>query len=438
MRPRVYVTQPIAESALGRLRDIAEVEINLDSSRILATHKLIEAAKRSDIILCLLHDVINRDVLAANPNLKAIASMTITPDRIDVTEATTRKIIVTNIPAVVTDATADIAFGHRLMRDRIVPGGVAADLNGDGIAVLLGLVAEIRRRFPALVELYDNTASLQDRTVGTGRLAPELARQYGAGGYVGRASGRVFDARRALHYPPYDILAFDVPVLREGDVNARVWIRIREVEQSLSLVDQILANLPAGAIAAELGGAGEPREAVATVEGFRGDILVWLGLDASADVITVAALVTLLPGMTLTIGMRELSTQHLQSGVANTASALVQLFGLAFGVAIGHSIATNWLGGTSGPAPTPASLGIQLAAAVLAAVVAGPEGADEDVARRAGEVFTAGEQALEHGADAADLLNRFVGDVDDGLHVGKSFTKRNEASPITQRRARVR
>ena len=76
-----------------------------------------------------------------------------------------------------------------------------------------------------------------------------------------------------------------------------------------------------------------------------------LGVDASADVITLAALVTLLPGMTLTIGMRELATEHLQSGVANTASALVQLFGLAFGVAVGHSIASNWFGVATGPPP---------------------------------------------------------------------------------------
>ena len=69
-----------------------------------------------------------------------------------------------------------------------------------------------------------------------------------AGGYVGRASGRDFDARRNLGYPPYDELAFDVPVLKEGDVNARVWIRIREVEQSLSLVEQILQRLPGGPV----------------------------------------------------------------------------------------------------------------------------------------------------------------------------------------------
>ena len=62
----------------------------------------------------------------------------------------------------------------------------------------------IRRRFPELVELYDNTASLQDRTVATGILSAELARQYGAGGFVGRASGRAFDARRTPGYAPYD------------------------------------------------------------------------------------------------------------------------------------------------------------------------------------------------------------------------------------------
>ncbi len=46
MRPRVYVTQPIAESALLRLKEIAEVEVNHDSSRILVKAKLIDAANR--------------------------------------------------------------------------------------------------------------------------------------------------------------------------------------------------------------------------------------------------------------------------------------------------------------------------------------------------------------------------------------------------------
>ena len=171
---------------------------------------------------------------------------------------------------------ADACFHHRLMRDCIVPGGVARDLADDGGAALLSLIAEIRRRFPRLVELYDNTASLQDRTVATGIVKPDLARRFGVGGFVGRASGRPFDARRAPGYPPYDALSFDVPVLREGDVNARVWIRIREVEQSLSLMEQILAALPAGPSRIDLPKVGGAREGAALVEGFRGDILAWL------------------------------------------------------------------------------------------------------------------------------------------------------------------
>ncbi len=177
---------------------------------------------------------------------------------------------------------SDAAFGHRLLRDRIVPGGVAADLGPDGAGAIRDLVVEIRQRFPRLVGLYDNTASLQDRTVGTGVLSPGLARRYGAGGYVGRASGRAFDARRALPYPPYDSLDFDVPVLDAGDVNARVWLRIREVEQSLALVERIADGLPDGKLQTPLpAGAGE---GMALVEGFRGDVLVWLRIAADGTV----------------------------------------------------------------------------------------------------------------------------------------------------------
>jgi Ni,Fe-hydrogenase III large subunit len=155
---------------------------------------------------------------------------------------------------------------------------VSHDLDGEGTKIIRAMLRNIRLRFPALVELYDNTASLQDRTVDTGVLTPALAKQYAAGGYIGRASGRSFDARRTLAYPPYDGLRFEVPVLNEGDVNARVWIRVREVEQSLSLIDQILDRLPQGPLRAKVEQLREPREGVAIVEGFRGDVLVWIRL----------------------------------------------------------------------------------------------------------------------------------------------------------------
>jgi Ni,Fe-hydrogenase III large subunit len=180
---------------------------------------------------------------------------------------------------------ADACFGHRLMRDIVVPGGVACDLPEDRLKHVRELVQDIDRTFPELVELYDNTASLQDRTVGTGVLRSELAKQYGCGGFVGRASGREFDARRNFRYAPYDQLHFEIPMRREGDVNARVWIRIDEVYQSQSLLKQIVEKLPSSDVKVELpsrlNGA---QEGLAVVEGFRGDVLVWLRLDETLTI----------------------------------------------------------------------------------------------------------------------------------------------------------
>lgn len=189
---------------------------------------------------------------------------------------------------------AKAAFGHRLMMDRIIPGGVAVDL-GDA-APIKALTGRIRQRFPRLVELYDNTTSLQNRTVSTGYLAPDLVRRYGAGGPIGRASGRAFDARKAPGYAPYDDLDFKLVTRDSCDVDARIWVRIDEVYESLELIEQIVDRLPNGPIAYPLepalrakrvpqagGLASEPRdgasEGLAMVESFRGDVLVWLRIN---------------------------------------------------------------------------------------------------------------------------------------------------------------
>ena len=180
--------------------------------------------------------------------------------------------------------TADACFGHRLMRDRIVVGGVAADLSHEGYAVLVQLLTEIDRRLPRLAELYDKTASLQDRTVGTGALTPALARQHACGGFVGRASGRDFDARQAIRYAPYDQLAFEVPTLAQGDVNARIWIRVREIEQSVVILRQLLRQLPQGDLRSAVQQHDKPREGAGIIEGFRGDIFVWLRIAAGGSI----------------------------------------------------------------------------------------------------------------------------------------------------------
>ena len=126
------------------MRKHADVTVNPDASRIIAKKKLIAAVRRCDILFSLLHDRIDRDVIAANPRLRAITSQSITPDNIDVAEATRRNIPVTVVPPIVAEATADINFGLMLMvarrmveGDRLVhkgrfPGSQSSHLVGHG------------------------------------------------------------------------------------------------------------------------------------------------------------------------------------------------------------------------------------------------------------------------------------------------------------------
>ena len=129
-RPRIFVTQPVAQSAIERIAAFADVTVNPDSSRILPKADLIEAVGHCDILMCLLHDTIDGEVIAANPELRVIASQSITPDRIDLEAATRSGIPVTVVPPMVTDASADIAFALLLAVARRVVEGDAAVREG--------------------------------------------------------------------------------------------------------------------------------------------------------------------------------------------------------------------------------------------------------------------------------------------------------------------
>jgi glyoxylate reductase len=142
MRPRIFITQPVAESAVARLRAVADVEMNPDTLHIATKGELLERIPQLDILFCLLHDKVDRDIIAAGKRLRAIASMKITPSDIDVAEATARRIPITVIAPIVTEATADIHFalllavarrvveGDRLVRAGIFPGAQSAHLLG--------------------------------------------------------------------------------------------------------------------------------------------------------------------------------------------------------------------------------------------------------------------------------------------------------------------
>jgi glyoxylate reductase len=142
---RVFVTQPVFESALARLRAIADVTANADGRQVIPKDRLIAGVRGCDILFSLLHDRIDAEVIAANPQLRAIASMSITPDNIDVAAATARRIPVTVVPALAIESTADTHFalllavarrvveGDHLVRAGVFPGSQANFLLGAGV-----------------------------------------------------------------------------------------------------------------------------------------------------------------------------------------------------------------------------------------------------------------------------------------------------------------
>jgi Ni,Fe-hydrogenase III large subunit len=175
-------------------------------------------------------------------------------------------------------------FGHRLLMDRVVPGGVAVDLDATAIATLRAEHEALRRLIAPVFAIVDDLPSLADRLLSTGQLKMDDARALGCTGYVAKASGLGFDLRRDAPYSPYDTLGVEVPVQDEGDVAARVRVRMQEVRQSLALMDELLQRLPDGPIAADLPPAPAGSLGLGLIEGWRGEVLAFVRLAADGTI----------------------------------------------------------------------------------------------------------------------------------------------------------
>jgi Ni,Fe-hydrogenase III large subunit len=170
-------------------------------------------------------------------------------------------------------------FDHRLMMDRIVPGGVAVDVNTEAAARMRDSILALRKELSELVTILDANSSLEDRFLGAGVLPAETAAVLGALGFVGRASGQTFDVRQDAPYAPYDRLNVRVPLESQSDIASRFWVRYKELRAALRLIEQMLADLPPGDLAAPWQ---KPREGAAgfgVVEGWRGEILCYVRFD---------------------------------------------------------------------------------------------------------------------------------------------------------------
>lgn len=175
-------------------------------------------------------------------------------------------------------------FGHRLLMDTLLPGGVAVDLDAAGSDTQRADCEVLTRELDELETILDNSQSLRGRTVGTGVLTSADAARLGCLGYVGRASGRGFDARIDAVYAPYDSIGVERVVHEAGDVEARLRQRLREIRASLDILRRLLDRLQPGALRAAWSDARAESEGFGWVEGWRGEIATYVRLRADGTV----------------------------------------------------------------------------------------------------------------------------------------------------------
>ncbi len=173
------------------------------------------------------------------------------------------------------------AFGQRYLFDYLVPGGVAADLGMRAICAMFDEATMLEQAVATLRAIYDDHPGLQDRFRDTGVLSPELAREHGALGLTGRASGIAQDMRIDLPWPPYDRLQPRRMLRSGGDVAARVQVRFDETIESLRLCRSLLEALPAGPSLVTLPVAPPGQLGLGLIEGWRGPVLI--ALETAAD-----------------------------------------------------------------------------------------------------------------------------------------------------------
>jgi Ni,Fe-hydrogenase III large subunit/Ni,Fe-hydrogenase III component G len=177
----------------------------------------------------------------------------------------------------------DRIFGTRLMRGVVALGGLRRAPALPAFDALRTHLDVFQKEFDDLISSLIDSGTFTDRVDGTGTLTRQAASDLGMVGPAARASGVDVDLRRDHPHDAYDRLRFEVPVEEGGDVRARLMVRAREVEQSLSIVKQALAAiaaLPAGPAAAALPAHLPPRAAAfGWVEGWRGACTHWIATD---------------------------------------------------------------------------------------------------------------------------------------------------------------
>ena len=146
------------------------------------------------------------------------------------------------------EAVFEAISGARMMHNYFRVGGVKEDLPDNFEELIGGLLPDLRDDVVECDKLLTYNEVFVARTKGIGEIDAETAVDYGLTGPCLRACGEAYDVRKAEPYSVYDRFDFDIPAGVDGDSWERYYVRVQEMYQSLSIVEQALAGIPSGPV----------------------------------------------------------------------------------------------------------------------------------------------------------------------------------------------
>lgn len=142
----------------------------------------------------------------------------------------------------------EVISGNRVNYAMNIVGGARRDITNEQKETLIKMIADLRREYKDIYNVYAKDSSIGARTKGVGVLTKDDALNYGACGPHGRASGVNFDVRKTMSYNCYEEFDFNVAIANDGDVFSRAVVRLIEIEESCKIIEQALKNMPDGPI----------------------------------------------------------------------------------------------------------------------------------------------------------------------------------------------
>ncbi len=138
----------------------------------------------------------------------------------------------------------DESFGSRLLHSFNTPGGLLHDVHSNFRKSIEDFIKYFRKKLPEYKQLLTDNVIFHNRTKGVGMLDKETAIAWGITGPSGRGSGFSCDVRKTAPYGVYDKIKFNEILFPEGDSFARYLVRMHEMEESLDILEQLIANMP--------------------------------------------------------------------------------------------------------------------------------------------------------------------------------------------------